>query len=220
MITLCGVLYLLYRRRRRARLIQHANAADHHEPDSVESQVMDMKDEGESLDPPPTYPYEKATSHQNIAGTPGSTPDTPSISRSHDQSHLSNIEPPDNSNAGFYGQSSKQEWSGQISQDPNTISFHNRPEIDSIPLHEAPESSKQNDQSAIGELSASNPSSQSRIYEPGPVGFDHLSKLEQEERQLSEDILQIERLERLKLERDRVRYKIRDLSEQPRRESS
>ena len=138
MITLCGVLYLLYRRRRRARLIQHANAADHHEPDSVESQVMDMKDEGESLDPPPTYPYEKATSHQNIAGTPGSTPDTPSISRSHDQSHLSNIEPPDNSNAGFYGQSSKQEWSGQRPQDPDIISFHNRPEIDGIPCMKRP----------------------------------------------------------------------------------
>ena len=201
-------------------MIEHDNAADHQEPDKVESQAVNMNEEGKSPDPPPVYPYEKATSNQNIAGPPGSTPDTPSNSRSHDRSHLSNIEPPDNSNAGFYGQSSKQEWSGQISQDPNTISFHNRPEIDSIPLHEAPESSKQNDQSAIGELSASNPSSQSRIYEPGPVGFDHLSKLEQEERQLSEDILQIERLERLKLERDRVRYKIRDLSEQPRRESS
>ena len=52
------------------------------------------------------------------------------------------------------------------------------------------------------------------------MDLDHLSKLEQEERQLQEDIAQIERLERLKVERDRVRQRIRDLSEQPRRDST
>ncbi|KAL8755387.1 MAG: hypothetical protein Q9199_003680 [Rusavskia elegans] len=223
-LVACCILYLLYRRRRRAQQTQATGddgAVEHPTTGVVQPQGMELKEGGKSPDPPPAYPYEKATPILNVAGTPGSTPDTPGNGRSQDQSQLSNMESSRSSKAGFYAQSIKRERSYQTQQDPDMISYHNRPEIDGNPLHEAPGSSKQHKELASGDITTSKPSSQSPVNEePSHVDLDHLSKLEQEERQLQEDITQIERLERLKLERDRVRQRIRDLSEQPRRDST
>ena len=95
------------------------------------------------------------------------------------------------------------------------------PEIDSRPIHEAPDSPRQHKGSAIGDVIPEKPYSQPPSNDgPGFMDADRLSKLEQEERQLQEDIAQIERLERLKAERDRVRQSIRDLSQQQRRDST
>ncbi|KAI4255089.1 MAG: hypothetical protein L6R42_006913, partial [Xanthoria sp. 1 TBL-2021] len=207
-LVACGILYLFYRRRRRAQQTQPTGddgAVDHPTTGVVQPQGTELKEGGKSPDPPPAYPYEKATPILYVAGAPGSTPDTPGNGRSQDQSQLSNMESSRSSNAGFYAQSIKRERSYQTQQDPDMISYHNRPEIDGNPLHEAPGSSKQHKELASGDITTSKQSSQSPVNEePSYVDLDHLSKLEQEERQLQEDIAQIERLERLKLERDRL----------------
>ena len=206
-IVACGVFYWLYKRRqaRRTHPIHDDSTEDHHKLD---------KEGAKHLDAPPAYPYEKATANHNVHGASGSN-----ISQG--RSYMSKIQSSDDSDAGFYARSSKQERSHQIQQDSDIISYHNRPEIDDIPLHEAPESSKQYDEKTVGDITGSKPSSPSLIQgEPGYMDYDHLSKLEQEERQLQEDITQIERLERLKVERDRVRQRIWDLNGQPRRESA
>lgn len=203
-IVACRVFYWLFKRRqaRRTHPIHDDSAEDHHEPD---------KEGATHLDAPPAYPYEKAT---NVQGASGSN-------SSQGRSYLSKTQPSEDSGAGFYARSSRQDRSHEIQQDSDIISYHNHPEIDGIPLHEAPESSKQYDDKTINNNSGSKPSSPSVIQgEPRYMDYDHLSKLEQEERQLQEDIAQIERLERLKVERDRVRQRIRDLSGQPRRESA
>ncbi|KAL9624480.1 MAG: hypothetical protein Q9204_007872, partial [Flavoplaca sp. TL-2023a] len=203
-IVACGVFYWLYKRRqaRRTHPIHDDSADDYHEPD---------KEAAKHLDAPPAYPYEKATNFQGGSGS----------NSSQGRSYLSKTQSSEDSGAGFYARSSKQERSHEIQQDSDIISYHNRPEIDGIPLHEAPESSKQYDEKTIGDITGSKPSSPSLIQGgPGYVDYDHLSKLEQEERQLQEDIAQIERLERLKVERDRVRKRIREMSGQPRRESA
>ncbi|KAL8634673.1 MAG: hypothetical protein Q9226_009455, partial [Calogaya cf. arnoldii] len=204
-IVACGLLYMFYRRRRarQTHSINDESAVDHREPGDVEPQVTETKEGGRPLDPPPAYPYEKATRNHNVAGTPGSAPDTPGNSWSQHQSYIPNVESSDRSNAGFYAQSLKRERSHQPQHEPDIISYHNRPEIDGNPLHEAPESSKKYKELGIDDINSSKPSSQSPVNEaPDYVDLDHLSKLEQEERQLQEDIAQIERLERLKVERD------------------
>ncbi|KAL8648942.1 MAG: hypothetical protein Q9226_005781 [Calogaya cf. arnoldii] len=223
-IVACGILYLLYWRIWRASQNQALNdnsAMGNHKPSTMEPRVAEPKEGGKPLDSPPAYPYELATPIHKVAGTLGSTSDTPGNNRSECQPHIPNMESSDSSNAGFYAQSFKRDKSHQSQQDPDMISYHNRPEIDGKPLHEAPESSEQHKESTVDDITTSKPSSQPPVNEgPDYVDLDHLSKLEQEERLLQEDIAQIERLERLKVERDRVRQRIRDLSEQPRRDST
>lgn len=188
---------------------------------AVGPQETELKEGGKSLDPPPAYPYEKMTPTLSAASTPGMTLDALGNSRSHDQSQLSNMESSESLNTGFYAPLVKCERSDQMQEDPDMISYHNRPEIDGNPLHEAPGTSNHHKELASGDIATSKPFSQSPINEkPSYVDLDHLSKLEQEERQLQGDIAQIERLERLKLERDRVRQRIRELNEQPRRDST
>ncbi|KAI4226362.1 MAG: hypothetical protein L6R36_003220 [Xanthoria steineri] len=182
---------------------------------------MELKEKGISPDLPPAYRYGKVPLMLNAANTLGTTPDTLGNGRSHDQSQLSNIESSERSNGGFYAPSAKRERSYQTQEDPDIIFYQDRPEIDGNPLHEAPGSSKHHKELASGEITTSKPSSESPTNEkPSHVDLDHLSKLEQEERKLQGDIAQIERLERLKLERDRVRQRIRELNEQPRRDST
>ncbi|KAI4208767.1 MAG: hypothetical protein LQ349_009650, partial [Xanthoria aureola] len=206
-LSACGILYLIYRRRRRGQQTQPTEdegAVDEPRAGAVGPQETELKEGGKSLDPPPAYPYEKMTPTLSAASTPGMTLDALGNSRSHDQSQLSNMESSESSNTGFYAPSVKRERSYQVQEDPDMISYHNRPEIDGNPLHEAPGTSKHLKELASGDIATSKPSSQSPINEkPSYVDLDHLSKLEQEERQLQGDIAQIERLERLKLERDR-----------------
>ncbi len=194
---------------------------DQPKADAVQPLETELQEGGKSLISLPAYPYDKVLPMLNAASTPGTTPNAVGNSRSHDQSQLSNMESSESSNKGFCAPLVKRERSYQMQEDPDMISYHNRPEIDGNPLHEAPGSSQYHKELASGDVTTSKPSSQSPIDEkPSYVDLDHLSKLEQEERQLLEDIAQIERLERLKLERDRIRQRIRDLNEQPRRDST
>ncbi|KAL8772428.1 MAG: hypothetical protein Q9209_002379 [Squamulea sp. 1 TL-2023] len=99
-------------------------------------------------------------------------------------------------------------------------SFPNRPEIDGNPLHEAPNLPK-----SLAELPAKSiakgrspwqsPINRLRSYR----GKEHLSKLEQKERQLQEEIARLEELGRLKTEREEVRQKINELSQHPKQDS-
>ncbi|KAL8998136.1 MAG: hypothetical protein Q9169_002757 [Polycauliona sp. 2 TL-2023] len=205
-VVACVVIFLLYRRLRAGRILpsEHGQL----DPDNMEQHVMEPKEWNKPPDPPPSYPYDKATPSLDAVGIFGSNPDDRCNSRGQHQC--------DGSGAGFYAQSSKQERSHGPKHDPDGITHHGRPELDSIQLHEAPESSK-NDK-IIGELTTATCSSQPPTT--SSVDLDHLSKLEQEERQLQEDIEQIGRLERLKVGRDRIRQKIKDMSEQPRRDSA
>lgn len=134
---------------------------------------MELKEKGISLDLPPAYPYGKVPPMLNAASTPGTTPDTLGNSRGHDQSQLSNIESSESSNASFYAPSVKRERYYQRQEDPNIISYHNGPEIDGNPLHEAPGSSKHHKELANGDITTSKPSSQSPINEePSYVYLD------------------------------------------------
>ncbi|KAL8877840.1 MAG: hypothetical protein Q9198_004223 [Flavoplaca austrocitrina] len=106
--------------------------------------------------------------------------------------------------AGFYAPSSQHKRSTQPPETLDFTSYHDRPEIDGSPIHEAPDSPRQYQGSVLGNVIRNEPySPPPKADGPGSVDVDHLSKLEQEERQLQEDIAQIERLERLKVERDR-----------------
>ena len=63
-IVACGILYLYYRRRRRARRthpINNDSDVEHFSAVAVGPDGSDLKEGGNPLDPPPTYPYEKAT---------------------------------------------------------------------------------------------------------------------------------------------------------------
>ena len=194
---------------------------DQPKADAVQPLETELQEGGKSLISLPAYPYDKVLPMLNAANTPGTTPDAVGNSRSHDQSQLSNMESSESSNTGFYAPSVKRGRSNQTEEDPEIISYHNRPEIDGIPLQAAPGSSKHHKELASGDITTSRPSSQSPVdKKPSYVVLDQLSKLEQEERQLLEDIAQIERLERLKLKRDNVRQRIRDLNEQPRQDST
>lgn len=96
----------------------------------------------------------------------------------------------------------------------------NDQEIDSNPLYEVPINVPE---ASIIELATSTTTGGGGpSVPPGPLGrgrshksdtYD-LTKLEQEERQLQEEIVRLEKLERLKSERDQVRQKIKDLHQQ------
>ncbi|KAL8691691.1 MAG: hypothetical protein Q9218_003147 [Villophora microphyllina] len=203
-IIVCSILYLFYRRRRRARQTQPIGGDG--AVDRLGSGTTELKDNDKSLDPPPAYPYEKIAPELDIEGIPGSGLDTSGSSRGLDLSQPlstpSKYERPDLSQHGL-----------------DVITHHGRAEIDSSPLYKTPASHKRLEGLTTCETSVISASSQAQVDNgSGYVDPDHLSKLEQEEQQLQEEIAQIERLERLKVERDRVRQRIRDLSEQPRQD--
>ncbi|KAL8798351.1 MAG: hypothetical protein Q9182_006739 [Xanthomendoza sp. 2 TL-2023] len=208
--VVCGILYLLYRRKRRARQLQpfnNDNAVDQLKPGSTEPQVTELRDDGKSLDPPPAYPYGKTAPQLATGSLPDSNLQNPSESESRDQPIFPSTDSSKGSNANFYPQSSKQhqhEISHPTQHNPNNTipPLPHPPEIDGTSLHEAPASPPQPTDGV--------PSTKPSSYGTDP---DHLSKLEQEERRLQDDIAQIERLEQLKAERDEVRRKIREMSQ-------
>lgn len=220
MIVVCSILYF-YRRKRQSRQTQPIyddGIVDQLKPGTMDPQVMKLDEEGKTLDPPPAYPYDKTASNPSIERIPSSNNDTPSDSTRQDQAPFYSREFSEGSDVDFYAHSTKhhqRERSHLSPDDPDIISYHDRPEIDGTPLHEVPEPSKQLTDSTAHELASSKPLTQALVNDgrPGHVDLDHLSKLEQEERQLQEDIAQIERLERLKAEREKVRQRIRELNQ-------
>ncbi|KAL8779154.1 MAG: hypothetical protein Q9213_007080 [Squamulea squamosa] len=164
--------------------------------------------DGRPLDLPPAYyPYGKTASRLEPEGSPGPISDSPSNIKNQNESQSASADTSRGSTADFYAQSSKHER-----HDPDIISYLDRPEIDGSPLVEAPESPEQ---PGASKLNVSTRSKRSPQVSDKDMDLDHLSKLEQEERRLQEDIAQIERLERLKAERDKVQQRITELSQQP-----
>ncbi|KAL8650828.1 MAG: hypothetical protein Q9210_003597 [Variospora velana] len=174
---ICGICFLLFKRRRRQRQQQRQDP----EPEK----------EGKALEPPPAYPYEKTAQELDAQGVAGPTLSTPRHSRSQGTEH-------------------------ELEGNPD----RNGQEIDSNPLHEAPINVPE---APIVELGTNTTTGGGGPpVPPAPLGrershksdTDDLSKLEQEERQLQEEIARLEKLERLKSERDEVREKIKDLHQQ------
>ncbi|KAI4124721.1 MAG: hypothetical protein LQ341_007044, partial [Variospora aurantia] len=176
---ICGICFLLFKRRRRQR--------------QQKRQDPEPEKERNALEPPPAYPYGKRAQELDAQGVAGPTFSTPQNSRSQVTEH-------------------------ELEGNPD----RNDLEIDSNPLYKAPINVPEasiielgTSTTTIGDGGPSAP--------PGPLlgrGRSHksdtydLSKLEQEERQLQEEIVRLEKLERLKSERDQVRQKIKDLHQQ------
>ncbi|KAL8893223.1 MAG: hypothetical protein Q9192_005478 [Flavoplaca navasiana] len=219
-----SLLYLLFRRRRKARQTSPINddsVLEHFESDAMQPPVTESKQDDRPPDPPPTYPYDKPAPRINVGVSPDATSDALRVPRNNSQVPPADTEVSNMTIAGFYAPSSQHKESTQPPETLDFTSYHDRPEIDGSPIHEAPDSPRPYQGSVIGDVICNEPySPPPKADWPGSVDVDHLSKLEQEERQLQEDIAQIERLERLKVERDRVRRRIRDLTEQPRRDST
>ncbi|KAL8977768.1 MAG: hypothetical protein Q9205_006501 [Flavoplaca limonia] len=219
-----SLLYMLFRRRRRARqtsLINEDGVLKNIESDAVQPPVTESKQDDRRPDPPPTYPYDKPALSFDVGISPDATSDALRGPRNNSQVPPTDTEVSNMTVAGSYAPSSQHKRSTQPPETLGFPSYHDRPEIDGSPIHEAPDSPRQYQGSVLGDVIRSEPySPPPKADGPGSVDVDHLSKLEQEERQLQEDIAQIERLERLKVERDQVRQRIRDLTEQPRRDST
>ncbi|KAL8967529.1 MAG: hypothetical protein Q9197_005381 [Variospora fuerteventurae] len=153
--------------------------------------------EGNALEPPPAYPYGKTAQELDAQGVAGSTFSNPQHARSQVTEH-------------------------ELEGNPD----RNDQEIDSNPLYEAPFNVPE---ASIIELGTSiSTGDGGPSVPPAPLGrgrshksdtYD-LSKLEQEERQLQEEIVRLEKLERLKSERDQVRQKIRNLHQQQQQQQS
>ncbi|KAL8920639.1 MAG: hypothetical protein Q9208_006121 [Pyrenodesmia sp. 3 TL-2023] len=154
-IIASSLLYLCYKRRRRARLnlaINDDSAVDHFESETMQPHMAELKGGAKLLDPPPAYPYDKVASRPYTGSIPGSTSGIPINSRHEDQSQLPNMESSEISIAGFYAQASKDEISNQSQHDPIISSFHKRPEIDGNPIYEAPDSPKRPERSSTNDV--------------------------------------------------------------------
>ncbi|KAL9628958.1 MAG: hypothetical protein Q9204_005554 [Flavoplaca sp. TL-2023a] len=223
-VIVVSLLYTLFRRRRKARqtlLMNEDGVLENIESDTVQPPVTESKQDDRRPDPPPTYPYDKPAPRFDVEVSPDATSDAPRGPRNNSQVLPTDTEVSTMTVAGFYAPSAQHKRSTQPPETLDFPSYHDRPEIDGSPIHEAPDSPRQYQGSVLGDVIRNESYSPSpKANGPGSVDVDHLSKLEQEERQLQEDIAQIERLERLKVERDRVRQRIRDLTEQPRRDST
>ncbi|KAL8986796.1 MAG: hypothetical protein Q9177_003942 [Variospora cf. flavescens] len=166
--------------------------------DNKKRQDPEPEKERNALEPPPAYPYGKTAQELDAQGVAGPKFSTPQHSRSQVTEH-------------------------ELEGNPD----RNDQEIDSNPLYEAPINVPEASIIELG-TSTSTIGGGGPSVPPGPLGrgrshesdtYD-LSKLEQEERQLQEEIVRLEKLERLKSERDQVRRKIKDLHQQQQQQQS
>ncbi|KAL8672300.1 MAG: hypothetical protein Q9168_003216 [Polycauliona sp. 1 TL-2023] len=175
------VLYMLFIRRHTQQTLptNDDQFLDQQDPSTVVSQTMDLKEGDILLEPPSSYPYEKATPNLGGTGTATSIPDTSSRRRSQFQHSVLSFEPSQGPIAGFYAPSKNKESSSPTQYDPDINLYHDKPEIDGNPVYEAPESSKQHKEMSGENSKASKVSlAPSGSELPRSIDLQHLSKNE------------------------------------------
>ncbi|KAL8836248.1 MAG: hypothetical protein Q9170_002992 [Blastenia crenularia] len=192
-IIICCILLFLYVKRKRQRQAQPTNDGDdlqEHKSEATDLQAAEIKREANSFGPPPAYPYDKGPTNIGHEGNSNPIPEL-EPEPSHQPTEL------------------------------DGVPLKGREEIDSNPLHEAPASPHTPHE--LAGPSTSGICSTKGISPTTPLpkqstsvlhmNTEDVSTLEQEEQRLQEEIVRLEELARLKAERDGVRQKIRDLTQ-------